>query len=255
MLYFSASLVAFVNRISIMSIMEGGDDGLDMWTLVARSFPGFVFWVLVLLVIFSLLSWYIIGYKYFYLRRSQRQSYQFLDLFWKSKRLDAIFKATDDLPFSPTGQVFRNGYIELSKLHSSGSEDDEGQERMKDRLGDLESVERALDRAITEETTRLESLVSFLATTGSAAPFIGLFGTVWGIMNSFSAIGAKGSASITVVAPGMAEALSTTAVGMLAAIPAVIAYNYFVQRIKELSSEMETFSSELLNIVKRQVLK
>ena len=233
----------------------GGDEGLDMWSLVARSFPGLVFWVLLLLVMFSLVCWYVIGYKFFYLRRSQRQSDQFLELFWKSKRLDAIFKSTEDLPFSPTGQVFRNGYIELSKLNSSNSGDEEGQEQMRDRLGDLESVERALDRAITEETTRLEALVSFLATTGSAAPFVGLFGTVWGIMNSFSAIGAKGSASIMVVAPGMAEALSTTAIGMLAAIPAVIAYNYFVQRIKELNSEMETFSSELLNIIKRHVIK
>lgn len=250
---FSAEFTAIVQGISFN---PGGGDSLDMWSLVARSFPGLVFWVLVLLVVFSLVCWYVIGYKYFYLRRSQRQSDLFLDLFWKSKRLDAVFKSTEDLPFSPTGQVFRYGYIELSKLQSSNrSRNEEGQERMKDRLGDLESVERALDRAITEETTRLESLVSFLATTGSAAPFVGLFGTVWGIMNSFSAIGAKGSASITVVAPGMAEALSTTAVGMLAAIPAVIAYNYFVQRIKELNSEMETFSSELLNIVKRHVLK
>jgi biopolymer transport protein TolQ len=234
-----------------------------MWSLVARSFPGLVFWVLVLLVIFSVACWYIIGYKTFYLRRSQRQLEQFLELFWRSKRLDGIFKSAEDLPYSPTGQVFQAGYIELSKLHGSGANSDgqggdkegPGQERMRDRLGDLESVERALERAITQETTKLESMVPFLATVGSAAPFVGLFGTVWGIMNSFSAIGAKGSASITVVAPGMAEALSTTAIGMLAAIPAVVAYNYFVQRIKELNSEMETFASEFLNIVKRHVLK
>lgn len=246
---------AFNNVNGLLLTAPSSENGLDMWSLVARSFPGLVFWVLVLLVVFSVACWYIIGYKYFYLRRAQQQSNQFLDLFWRSKRLDGIYKSVEDLPYSPTGQVFRGGYIELSKLHGGQDDDENGQERMRDRLGDLESVERALDRAITEETTHLESMVSFLATVGSAAPFVGLFGTVWGIMNSFSAIGAKGSASITVVAPGMAEALSTTAVGMLAAIPAVVAYNYFVQRIKELNSEMETFASEFLNITKRHVLK
>ena len=226
---------------------------MDIWYLVTRSFPGMVFWVLVLLVGFSLACWYIIGYKYFFIRRAQQQSARFLDSFWRSKRLDAIFRSTDEVPASPTAQVFRAGYIELSKLQGANQPD--APEGMRERLGDLESIRRALDKAITVETTRLESTVPFLATTGSTAPFVGLFGTVWGIMNSFSAIGAKGSATLAVVAPGIAEALIATAIGLLAAIPAVIAYNYFVNRIRVLNSEMETFSSDFLNIVKRHFLK
>ena len=226
---------------------------MDIWYLVTRSFPGMVFWVLVLLIGFSLACWYIIGYKYFFIRRAQQQSARFLDSFWRSKRLDAIFRSTDEVPASPTAQVFRAGYIELSKLQGANQPD--APEGMRERLGDLESIRRALDRAITVETTRLESTVPFLATTGSTAPFVGLFGTVWGIMNSFSAIGAKGSATLAVVAPGIAEALIATAIGLLAAIPAVIAYNYFVNRIRVLNSEMETFSSDFLNIVKRHFLK
>jgi biopolymer transport protein TolQ len=226
---------------------------MDIWYLVTRSFPGMVFWVLVLLVGFSLACWYIIGYKYFFIRRAQQQSARFLDSFWRSKRLDAIFRSTDEVQASPTAQVFRAGYIELGKLQGATQPNDP--EGMRERLGDLESIRRALDRAITVETTRLESTVPFLATTGSTAPFIGLFGTVWGIMNSFSAIGAKGSATLAVVAPGIAEALIATAIGLLAAIPAVVAYNYFVNRIRVLNSEMETFSSDFLNIVKRHFLK
>lgn len=228
---------------------------LDIWYLITRSFPGMVFWVLVLLVGFSLACWYIIGYKYFFIRRAQQQSERFMDAFWRSKRLDAIYKSSDELASSPTAQVFRAGYIELSKLRGTSHSQAETAEGMQERLGDLENIRRALDRSITEQTTKLESAVSFLATTGSTAPFVGLFGTVWGIMNSFSAIGAKGSATLAVVAPGIAEALIATAIGLLAAIPAVIAYNYFVQRIRVLNSEMETFSSDFLNIVKRHFLK
>jgi len=135
----------------------------------------------------------------------------------------------------------------LSKLQQSGP--------TADRDGDMESVERSLGRAQLKETMRLESLTPFLATTGSAAPFIGLFGTVWGIMNSFRAIGAMKSASVTTVAPGIAEALIATAIGLLAAIPAVMAYNFFVRRIRVQVAEMETFSRDFLNIVRRHFLK
>lgn len=220
--------------------------------LATQSFPGMVFWVLVLLVLFSLVCWYIIGFKYFHLRRAKAGSDAFLDAFWKSRRLDEVYMTAKASPESPTAQVFAAGYVELSKLQS-GAGPEEG--AMRDRLGDLESVERAMRRAHMEEVTHLESKVAFLATTGSSAPFVGLFGTVWGIMTSFRDITATGSASVTVVAPGIAEALIATAIGLMAAIPAVIAYNLFVQRIKVLSAEMETFSSDFLNIVKRHVLK
>ena len=120
---------------------------------------------------------------------------------------------------------------------------------------DLESIERSLSRAQTSEITRLESMVPFLATTGATAPFVGLFGTVWGIMNSFRHIGEKGQANLATVAPGIAEALIATAIGLIAAIPAVMAYNYFVRRIKVQAAEMESFSKDFLNIVKRHFFK
>ena len=226
--------------------------GIDLWRMAVDTFPGMTFWVLAALALASVVSWYIIGYKWFYLRRASSQAERFLDAFWQSKRMDQIYKMAETMPHSPTAQVFRAGYVELSKLRGSETS---GAEGMQERLGDLENVGRALNRAITEEMTKLESMVPFLATTGSAAPFAGLFGTVWGIMHAFSAIGTAKSAAITVIAPGMAEALTTTAVGLLAAIPAVVAYNYFVQRIKLINTDMETFANDFLNIVKRHLLK
>ncbi len=223
--------------------------------LATQSFPGMVFWVLVLLVSFSVVCWYIIGYKYWFLRRAKQGSDAFLDVFWKSRRLDEIYKAAQAMESSPTAQVFRAGFVELSKLQSDNQGSEGDADAMHDRLSDLESVERAMRRAQTAEVTQLEKMVAFLATTGSSAPFVGLFGTVWGIMTSFMDITASGSASVTVVAPGIAEALIATAIGLMAAIPAVIAYNLFVQKIKVLASEMDTFSSDFLNIVKRHVLK
>ena len=220
--------------------------------LATQSFPGVVFWVLLLLLGFSVACWYIIGYKLFVLRRAKARSDQFLELFWRSRRLDEVYRTAKEMAQSPTARVFTAGYVELSKIQSNKAD---AAEAMHDRLGDLESVERAMRRAQTEEVTHLEKMVAFLATTGSAAPFVGLFGTVWGIMTSFRHITASGSASLTVVAPGIAEALIATAIGLVAAIPAVIAYNLFVQKIKVLSAEMETFSSDFLNIVKRHVLK
>jgi len=235
------------------TLMAGGPARKkSLFELATQSFPGMVFWVLLLLVAFSVVCWYIIGFKYFHLRRAKASSDSFLDVFWKSRKLDEVYKTAKGSPESPTAQVFVAGYVELSKLQS-GATGEEG--AMRDRLGDLESVERAMRRAQMEEITHLESKVAFLATTGSSAPFVGLFGTVWGIMTSFRDITATGSASVTVVAPGIAEALIATAIGLMAAIPAVIAYNLFVQRIKVLSADMETFSSDFLNIVKRHVLK
>lgn len=209
--------------------------------------------VLVSLLLFSVVSWGIIIYKYRYLRKAHMQSVSFLDLFWKSRRLDNIYDGSDNLQYSPIAQVFRAGYIELSKSSKKRKDDsklDSNSNRFEE-LTDLQSIERSLRRATTEQITILEGLVSFLATTGSSAPFIGLFGTVWGIMESFHMIGQVGNASLVTVAPGISEALIATATGLAAAIPAVIGYNYFVQKIKVLDSEMENFSIDFLNIVKR----
>jgi biopolymer transport protein TolQ len=119
----------------------------------------------------------------------------------------------------------------------------------------MENIKRALRRAINTEVTRLTHMVPFLATTGNTTPFIGLFGTVWGIMNSFQGIGQRGSASLAVVAPGISEALVATAAGLAAAIPAVIAYNYFTQRIRVVESELQSFSADLLNIIERDIIQ
>ena len=226
-------------------------ESMDILSLMLRA-SGVVMGVLVLLIFFSLVSWYIIGYKFFYLQRAHSESVRFLETFWRSKRLDAIYKHAEELKRSPISQVFKAGYIELSKIKGTASE---GTSDRASWLGDMQSIERALERAQTSELTHLENMVPFLATTGSAAPFVGLFGTVWGIMNSFRAIGAKGAANLATVAPGIAEALIATAIGLMAAIPAVMAYNYFVRRIKVLESEMETFASDFLNITKRHFFK
>jgi len=233
----------------LFSLAAPAAEKLDIWSLVLRS-TGVVAGVLMLLAFFSLVSWYIIVYKLVYLRRAHSETEKFLDIFWKSKRLDAIYSSAEELKRSPISQVFKAGYIELSKIKGSETQGDKAS-----WLGDMQSIERALQRAEASETTHLESMVAFLATTGSAAPFVGLFGTVWGIMNSFRAIGEKGAANLATVAPGIAEALIATAIGLMAAIPAVVAYNYFFRRIKVLTSEMDAFSNDFLNITKRHFFK
>lgn len=212
---------------------------------------GVVLAVLILLVAFSVACWGIIAYKWYTLYKAQNQSLDFLDVFWSSKRLDTIYAQSEELQQSPVAEVFRAGYVELSKLQRSQQN---GAETMSQQLGGIENVQRAMRRASNSEMTRLERYVPFLATTASAAPFVGLFGTVWGIMKSFIGIKEAGSAGLNVVAPGIAEALIATAVGLAAAIPAVIAYNYFNTKIRTIDSEMENFSNDFLNIVKRHFL-
>jgi biopolymer transport protein TolQ len=219
---------------------------LDIWSLIINA-SGVVIAVMVILVLMSVVGWYIIGYKYFAFARAIRQSEQFEEAFWRERDFQGIVNMAQSLKHSPLSAMFRAGYSELGKLQQGSASGD--------REGDLDTVGRALGKAQLKEITRLEAMVPFLATTGSAAPFIGLFGTVWGIMNSFRAIGAMKSASVANVAPGIAEALVATAIGLVAAIPAVMAYNYFQRKISVLTNEMETFSRDFLNIVRRHFLK
>jgi biopolymer transport protein TolQ len=206
--------------------------------------------VMLALLGFSIFSWAIIAFKYRTVKRADQESETFLDAFWSSKRLDAIYQKSESLAASPISQVFRSGYIELAKIKKKGKGD--GEAMAEDtQLGALESVERSMRRAAAVEITSLESLVPFLATTGSTSPFIGLFGTVIGIMSSFQDIGRMGNANLATVAPGIGGALVATAFGLFAAIPAVIAYNYFVSKIRVLDIEMQNFSSDFLNIIKR----
>jgi biopolymer transport protein TolQ len=205
--------------------------------------------VMVLLAIMFFVCVYIIVYKSMYLSRASGESAQFTESFWKSRDIEQIYKQAQQLRNSPVSQMFVAGYTELAKLASD--------EALKgDREGNLANIERALRRAQTVETTKLESMVPFLATTGSAAPFIGLFGTVIGIIFAFVEISeAQAAATLKVVGPHIAEALYATAIGLVAAIPAVMAFNFFMRRVRVLRSEMETFEQDYLNIIKRHFLR
>jgi biopolymer transport protein TolQ len=231
---------------------------LDPWKLIAGASP-IVMMVMLLLAGMSVCCWFIIGAKLVRLSQAARQSTSFLRQFWDPeqgnvwsvKRFEALYAAVRRRDRSPLANVFHAGYVELARVLGS---DRASQSGHKHYGGDIDNVARALRRAMANEVTSLEAMVPFLATTASTAPFIGLFGTVWGIMNSFISIGARKNASLDVVAPGIAEALIATAIGLAAAIPAVMAYNYFVRRINVLSGEMDSFSSDMLNIVRRHFL-
>jgi len=238
----------------IQVLLQAGtaEDKLDIVSLMLHA-SEVAKGVLVLLMLMSLVSWYVIGTKSLYLSRAAGRSNRFLDAFWKTSRLDDVWKMSEEMGPSPISEVFRAGYVELAKLRRRRNDQSaEGATAAETHLGDIESIERALSRARTTAITEMESRVPFLATTASAAPFIGLFGTVWGIMNSFRNIGAKGAANLATVAPGIAEALVATAIGLVAAIPAVMGYNYLSRRIRVISAEMETFTNDFLNIIRRR---
>jgi biopolymer transport protein TolQ len=210
--------------------------------------------VLLVLAYFSVVSWAIIFYKLLQVHRAKRESTRFLEFFWKTKRFDAISAQLDRFEHSPLTVLFSEAFTELKKLMENGDHKEEP-DVFSTELGGIDNIARALRRATTSEITRLEKYLTFLATTGSTAPFIGLFGTVWGIMTSFKGIGETGSASLAVVAPGIAEALIATAIGLVAAIPAVMGYNHFQNKIRVLSADMDSFSTEYLNIVQRNFAK
>ncbi len=231
-------------------LQAGAESRLDIISLIIGASP-VVKGVLALLILMSVAAWFVIGSKALYLSNAAARSTKFQDVFWKTGRLDEIWRISEASAPSPVGEVFRAGYTELAKLQKRRQEQsaDPAGDAL---LGDIESIQRALDRARTTAVTEMESRVPLLGTTASAAPFIGLFGTVWGIMNSFRNIGSKGAANLATVAPGIAEALVATAIGLVAAIPAVMAYNFFSRRIRVIASDMETFSSDFLNIVRRR---
>jgi len=185
--------------------------------------------VLVILLFFSVMSWAIIFFKQRYFSKANNESEQFLRTYRTNRDPKNLFRATKNLSLSPIANVFKSVYADGANRERS-------------------EVKRLLRRYETLESVKLEKYLNFLATTGSTSPFIGLFGTVWGIMNSFHGIGTAGSASLAVVAPGIAEALIATAVGLAAAIPAVIAYNYYLSMARKMIVEMEDFSEDLLEL-------
>jgi biopolymer transport protein TolQ len=210
-----------------------------------------VWGVLGLLLFFSLVSWAIIIYKGVALRRAYHQSETFLDVFRKSNKFSEVNSVCVQLKASPLVGVFQAGYQEVNQQVRGGSGGQAPPPGARPTVRSLEALSRTLARAATVESTRLERRTTFLATTASVCPFIGLFGTVWGIMNAFEEIGRQGSASLAVVAPGISEALITTAVGLAAAIPGAMFFNFYSSRIKVLTAMMDDFAMEFLNIVER----
>jgi biopolymer transport protein TolQ len=216
---------------------------------VLSEAKGVIFAVILIEVALVVLATFVVIYKFIQISQAQSQSVTFLDRFWESKRLDDIYRVAEGLKYSPLAVMFKAGYVELSKVKKRGEQDAAS---MHERLeGDTTNIERALARAKVAEMTKLETLQPFLATTGAASPFIGLFGTVWGIMEAFLAIAETGQADLASISKPIAEALATTAVGLMSAVPAVVAFNYFNRRLRVLSSEMQTFSNDYLNIIRR----
>jgi biopolymer transport protein TolQ len=198
--------------------------------------------VMLLLAVMFIVGLYIIIYKTMYIRRASGESNRFIDSFWRSRDIEQIYKQAQALRNSPVSQMFGAGYTELAKLAND--------ENLKgDREGNLANIERALRRAQTVEGTKLESMVPFLATTGSAAPFIGLFGTVVGIIKAFHNMAIMGSGGFSVVASGISEALVATALGLIVAIIAVIFYNYFQTRIERIEAALTIASNRVLDAI------
>jgi len=212
--------------------------------------------VMLLLLGFSVYSWFVIFQKHLLYRQVRKESEEFLDVFWKCKNLAEALEFSETTPICPEANIFRMGYKEQQKLIKSkiqkekGSDDD----TFEMRIAWMDNLKRTLRKAENIELNRLAKSLSFLATTGSATPFIGLFGTVWGIMTSFHEIGLKGSASLAVVAPGVSEALVVTAAGLAVAIPAVVSYNYYSSILAGVEDKMHSFSVDFLNLVERDLI-
>ena len=197
--------------------------------------------VLLLLLAFSLLSWAIILSKWGRFRQAREAGRQFLRAFRKAPDIDTVALASERFRASPLVTVFDFGYSEVER-----------QVKARGTVTNKLALERTLQLGISEELTRLERNMNWLATAASVSPFVGLFGTVWGIMNAFNSLGQAGSASLRAVAPGISDALIATAMGLAAAIPAAVFYNYFGNVVKEFGARMEDFSLEFLNLTERK---
>lgn len=212
--------------------------------------------VMLTLLIFSLVSWTIVIMKARLFRKVRLDSEDFVDTFWTSTNLSEAYNNASEFEYSPQAEVFVAGFGELEKINKIRNRKDEnrGADTLDMQLATMDNLKRAIRKAASQNINQLGSNLPFLATTGSAAPFIGLFGTVWGIMASFHDIGQRGSASLAVVAPGISEALVATAAGLAVAIPAVIFYNYFSNKLDEIDGEISNFSTDFLNLVERDLL-
>jgi len=232
---------------------------LNTLEIILHSGP-VVLGVLLLLLAFSVLSWAIIWNKWKTIGQSFLLSDEFLEIFWSGRSMDYIYGESKKFSTAPAAKIFQAGYKELQKLIERQKKNGNKEANVDDVSqiippeSSIHNLERALSTASRNEVLKLESSMTFLATTASSAPFIGLFGTVWGIMGAFQNIGAQGGASLSVVAPSISEALIATAVGLFAAIPASMGYNFFNSKIRNQRAQMENFAGDFLNIVKRNFL-
>jgi biopolymer transport protein TolQ len=236
---------------SASSVAMGGNFHNSILGMIVDA-GAIVQFVLLLLLLFSIASWAIIFLKYREIGKVKKENDQFLDLFMKKNKLSDLIAEARKFKYSTVAEVFRVGYAELAKatkaVKPSGAEEAFSPQAEE---GMMVFLERSLGRACSAEASKMEKALGFLATTGNTCPFIGLFGTVWGIMDTFKGIGARGSATLAVVAPGISEALIATAAGLAAAIPAVIFYNYFLTRIRGVNLETDNFASDFLNLIDR----
>jgi biopolymer transport protein TolQ len=219
------------------------------WDSIVHASP-VVQLTLIILVSLSVICWAIAWTKWKQFTLMEKANSPFTERFWKASNLDQLFEDFQTHKNSSLARVFKAGYLEMQKLaeqspmtnghlHHSG----------------IENLERSLRKQVDQEIAAMESGMTLLASTGSTGPFIGLFGTVWGIMGSFQKIGATGSASLAVVAPGISEALIATAIGLAAAIPAVVLYNHFISRVRKQEMDLNNFTADFLNVVKRNFFK
>ena len=223
---------------------------LSVWSLIWNAGP-VVKGVLILLMMLSLVSWAVIHNKWRLYRKVRREADEFSSAFWGGKDMDTVLAGIQQrYPNSPLPNIFQAGYREFMRHNRESS--NAGDKKII-AGGGLDGIRRSLDAALSRELERLSRHLAFLATVGSTSPFIGLFGTVWGIMNAFQGIALTKNTSLAAVAPGIAEALVATAFGLVAAIPAVIAYNKFSADLKRIVANMEEFSSEFLNIISRHI--
>ncbi len=212
---------------------------------------------LLLLAGASVVSWALIIDKRRQFSQAAKSNDPFLESFWKATSLDTIFQQVQTNSQSPLARIFKTGYVELQKLATARQQANNPDEKPAGPplLSGIDNLQRALNKAIDQEVSALEDRLTVLATIGSTGPFIGLFGTVWGIMSSFQQIGVTGTANLAVVAPGISEALIATAIGLAAAIPAVVFYNHFLTLLKKQELTLTTFSSDFLNIAKRNFFR
>jgi biopolymer transport protein TolQ len=200
--------------------------------------------ILVMLILSSVVSWAVIFMKAKLFKGIERSQYTFRKAFAESK-MSALYEQVDTFDRTPMTEVFRRGYVELTRIQRGRTEPG--------MPFPVDNISRTMRIAINEEIEQMESYLPFLATVGSASPFIGLFGTVWGIMNAFTGIAASGNATLSTVAPGIAEALVATAAGLAAAIPSVMAYNYFVNRVRLIATTLDAMSADFINLIERKI--